>query len=186
MLIGYCRASNTGQSLTSQRAQLLKAGCEKIFEEKLAGAERKRPQLARLLNEIVKGDTLVITGLDRLVRSTHDLLEITRTLDERGIEIRSLGELWADTTAATGEFLVTVFKGLSELERSLIRGRTEEGRAAAKERGVKFGRKHKLTDYQRGEVIRMLEEGASIRGTARHFNVGVATIDRVKNSQRAD
>jgi DNA invertase Pin-like site-specific DNA recombinase len=107
-------------------------------------------------------------------------------LDDRGIEIRSLGELWADTTAATGEFLVTVFKGLSELERSFIRGRTDEGRTAAKERGVKFGRKHKLTDYQRGEVIRMLEEGASIRGIARHFNVGVATIDRVKNSQRAD
>jgi DNA invertase Pin-like site-specific DNA recombinase len=138
------------------------------------------------LNEIENGDTLVITGLDRLVRSTHDLLEITRTLDDRGIEIRSLGELWADTTAATGEFLVTVFKGLSELERSFIHGRTKEGRAAAKERGVKFGRKHKLTDYQRGEVIRMLEEGASIRGIARHFNVGVATIDRVKNSQRAD
>ena len=138
------------------------------------------------MNEIENGDTLVITGLDRLVHSTRDLLEITRTLDERGIEIRSLGELWADTTTATGGFLVTVFKGLSELERSFIRGRTEEGRAAAKERGVKFGRKHKLTDYQRGEVIRMLEEGASIRGIARHFNVGVATIDRVKNSHIAD
>ena len=186
MLIGYCRASNTGQSIKSQRDQLLNAGCEKIFEEKLAGAERKRPQFVRLLNEIEKGDTLVITGLDRMVRSTHDLLDITRTLDDRGIEIRSLGESWADTTAATGEFLVTVFKGLSELERNLIRSRTEEGRAAAKERGVKFGRKHKLTDYQRGEVLRMLEEGASIRGIARHFNVGVATIDRVKNSQRAD
>ena len=186
MLIGYCRASNTGQSLMSQRDQLLKAGCEKIIDEKLTGAEPKRPQFARLLNEVEKGDTLVITGLDRLVRSTHDLLKITRTLDDRGIEIRSLGEPWADTTASTGEFLVTVFKGLSELERSFIRGRTEEGRSAAKERGVKFGRKHKLTDYQRGEVIRMLEEGTSIRGIARHFNVGVATIDRVKNSQRAD
>ena len=78
MLIGYCRASNTGQSLTNQRDQLLNAGCEKIFEEKLTGAEHKRPQLARLLNEIENGDTLVITSLDRLVRSTHDLLKITR------------------------------------------------------------------------------------------------------------
>lgn len=186
MLIGYSRASNGGQSITSQRDQLLKAGCEKIFEEKLTGAEHKRPQLARLLNEIKKGDTLVITGLDRLVRSTHDLLDITRTLDDRGIGIRSLGEPWADTASATGEFLLTVFTGLSVLERSLIRDRAEEGRIAAKERGVKFGRKHKLTDYQRGEVLRMLDEGGSIRGIARHFNVGVATVDRIKNSQLAD
>ncbi|MEA2078578.1 MAG: recombinase family protein [Pseudomonadota bacterium] len=186
MLIGYGRASTTGQSLTSQRAQLLKAGCQKIFEEKLTGAERKRPQLARLLREIDGGDTLIITGLDRLARSTHDLLDITQTLDHRGIGIRSLGEPWADTTSATGEFLVTVFAGLSELERCLIRDRSEEGRIAAKERGVKFGRKHKLTDYQRGEVMRMLDEGVSIRGIARHFNVGVATIDRVKNSHMAN
>lgn len=129
---------------------------------------------------------LMVTGLDRLVRSMHDLLEITRTLDDRDIEIRSLGEPWADTTTATGEFLATVFKGLYGLERSLIRDRAEEGRTTAKERGVKFGRKHKLTDYQRGEVMRMLEEGASIRGIARHFNVGVATINRIKNSHMAD
>ena len=180
MLIGYCRASDSGKGLTSQEDQLLEAGCEKIFEEKLTGADRGRPQLDKLLREIAEGDTLIISSLDRLARSIHELLEIVQTLRERGAEIRSLGEPWADTTGATKELLLTVFKGLSDLERRLIRDRTGEGRMAAKERGVKFGRKHKLTDYQRGEVMRMLEEGASIRGIARHFNVGVATIDRVK------
>ncbi len=81
------------------------------------------------------------------------------------------------------KFLLTVFAGLSELERSLIHDRTEEGRIAAKKRGVKFGRKYKLTNHQRGEVTRMLDEGVSIRGISRHFNVGVATIDRIKNSR---
>jgi len=182
MLIGYGRVSTTGQNLAVQRDQLLKAGCEKIFEEKLTGTDRKRPQLARMLREIDEGDMLIITSLDRLARSTHDLFDITQTLEERGIGFRSLREPWADTTSTMGKFLLTVFAGLSELERSLIRDRTEDGRIAAKKRGVKFGRKHKLTDHQRGEVMRMLDEGESIRGIARHFNVGVATIDRVKNS----
>ena len=103
-------------------------------------------------------------------------------MEKRGIGFRSLRQPWTDTTSVMGKFLLTVFAGLSELECNLIRDRTEDGRIAAKKRGVKFGRKYKLTDHQRGEVAKMLNEGASIRGIARHFNVGVATIDRVKNS----
>lgn len=183
MLIGYGRVSTTGQSLEGQRDQLLKAGCGKIYAEKLTGADRKRPQLMKMFREITEDDTLIITSLDRLARSTHDLFDITQTLEERDIGFRSLREPWADTTSSMGRFLLTVFAGLSELERSLIRDRTEEGRIAAKKRGVKFGRKHKLTDHQRGEVLRMIEDGVSMRGIARHFNVGVATIDRIKHSK---
>jgi DNA invertase Pin-like site-specific DNA recombinase len=185
MLIGYARVSTTGQNLDSQRDQLRQAGCEKTFEEKLTGADRKRPQLTRMLREIETGDTLVITSLDRLARSTHDLFEITKTLEERGINFRSLREPWADTTSSMGKFLLTVFAGLSELERSLIRDRTEDGRIAAKKRGVQFGRKPKLTSHQQAEVVRMLDEGMGIREISRHFNVGVATIDRVKNNALA-
>ncbi len=185
MLIGYARVSTTGQNLDSQRDQLEKAGCEKIFEEKLTGGDCKRPQLTRMLKEISEDDTLIITSLDRLARSTRDLFEITMSLEENGIEFRSLREPWADTTSSMGKFLLTVFAGLSELERSLIRDRTAEGRIAAKKRGVKFGRKPKLTSHQQEEVARMLKEGMGIRSIARHFNVGVATIDRVKNSEIA-
>ncbi len=182
MLIGYARVSTSGQNLSGQLDQLQKAGCEKIFEEKLTGANRKRPQLTRMLHKLNERDTLIITSLDRLARSTHDLFEITKTLEEDGVQFRSLREPWADTTSSMGKFLLTVFAGLSELERSLIRDRTEEGRMAAKKRGVKFGRKPKLTAHQQQEVVRMLNEGESIRAIARHFNVGVATVDRLKNS----
>lgn len=185
MLIGYARVSTTGQNLRGQCDQLKKAGCDKIYAEKMTGADRKRPQLEKMLKSISEGDTLIITSLDRLARSTHDLFEITQKLEDQGIGFRSLREPWADTTSAMGKFLLTVFAGLSELERSLIRDRTEDGRIAAKKRGVKFGRKHKLTDHQQAEVMRMLDEGVSIRGIARHFNVGVATVDRVKNSKVA-
>jgi DNA invertase Pin-like site-specific DNA recombinase len=145
MLIGYGRVSTTGQNLEIQRAQLVNAGCDKIFEEKLTGTDRKRPQLMRLLQKIDQGDTLIITSLDRLARSTHDLFEITRKLEEQGVDFKSLREPWADTTSAMGKFLLAVFAGLSELERNIINERTEEGRIAAKKRGVKFGRKPKLT-----------------------------------------
>ena len=146
----------------------------------MTGLDRKRPRLTRMLNEINKGDTLVITSLDRLARSTYDLFDITKLLEENGVNFKSLREPWADTTSSMGKFLLTVFAGLSELERSLIRDRTEEGRIAAQKRGVKFGRKPVLTRHQQKEVLRMLNEGQAIRAIARHFNVGVATIDRVK------
>lgn len=91
-------------------------------------------------------------------------------------------EPWADTTSSMGKFLLTVFAGLSELERNLINERTDEGRTSAIKRGVKFGRKFKLTTHQQDQVRTMLQEGQSIRAIARHFNVGVATIDRIKQS----
>ncbi len=171
MLIGYARVSTTGQDLRNQRDQLKAAGCEKIYAEKLTGADRRRPQLEKALKHIRHGDTLIVTSLDRLARSTRDLFEVTQKLEDQGIGFRSIREPWADTTSTMGKFLLTVFAGLSELERSLIRDRTENGRIAAKKRGVKFGRKHKLTDHQRGEVLRMLDEGVSIRGIARHLRV---------------
>ena len=183
MLIGYARVSTTGQKLEAQIEQLRNAGCERIYQEKRTGYDRKRIQLERMLSDISDADMLIVTSLDRLARSTHDLLEITRALDAQGADFKSLREPWADTTSPTGKFLLTVFSGLSELERSLIKDRTEAGRQSARKRGVKFGRKPKLTTHQQSEVARMLNEGRSIRSIARHFNVGVATIDRIKNAQ---
>lgn len=182
MLIGYGRVSTLDQDLSVQNELLYQAGCEKVFEEKLTGVDRKRPQLARMLKELKEGDTLIITSLDRLARSTHDLLEITKTLQQENINFRSLREPWADTTNPMGSFLLTVFAGLSELERSLIKERTNVGRKSALKRGVKFGRKPKLTDHQRDQVQKMLIDNKPIRSISRHFNVGVATVDRIKKS----
>ena len=139
-------------------------------------------QLRAPYPELQPGDTLLVTSLDRLARSTHDLFIITRKIEAVDASFRSLREPWADSTSSMGKFLLTVFAGLSELERNLINERTEEGRVSAKKRGVKFGRKFKLTPHQRDQVHSMLKDGQSIRAIARHFNVGVATIDRIKRT----
>ena len=182
MLIGYVRVSTTGQKLEAQIEQLETSGCVRLYQEKHTGYDRKRVQLERMLKDIGTGDTLIVTSLDRLARSTHDLFEITKTLEANGVDFKSLREPWADTTSPMGKFLLTVFAGLSELERNLINDRTEEGRILARKRGVKFGRKPKLTPHQQSEVAKMLAQGRPIRDIARHFNVGVATIDRIKNT----
>ena len=116
--------------------------------------------------------------MDRLARSTHDLFVITPA----EAAFRSLREPWADTASSMGKFLLTVFAGLSELERNLINEQTNDGRISAQKRGVKFGRKFKLTAHQQDQVRNMLQEGRAMRAIARHFNVGVATIDRIKRS----
>ena len=180
MLIGYARVSTTGQNLESQIEHLQVEGCNTIFQEKLTGFDRRRPQLEKILSSIQPGDTLLVTSLDRLARSTNDLFAITQKIESAHASFRSLREPLADTTSSIGKFLLTVFAGLSELERNIINERTEEGRASAKKRGVKFGRKFKLTPHQQDQVRTMLKGGQSIRAIARHFNVGVATIDRIK------
>ena len=182
MLIGYARISTRGQNLDRQRNLLGEQGCEKIYEETRTGVDRKRPRLEAMIEVATAGDIVLVTSLDRLARSTHDLFEITKKLDARNVGFRSLREPWADTTSAMGRFLTTDFSGLSELERSIVHERAEEGRASARKRGVQFGRKPTLTPHQRAEVAAMLKDGKTLRAIARHFNVGVATIDRIKRS----
>lgn len=116
-----------------------------------------------MLSTLQTGDTLVVTSLDRLARSTHDLFAITQKVEAAEASFRSLREPWADATSSTGKFLPTVFAGLSELERNLINERTDDGRTSAKKRGVKFGRKFKLTTHRQDQVRTMLQEGQSIR-----------------------
>ena len=120
MLIGYARVSTTGQKLESQIEHLQGEGCNTIFQEKLTGFDRRRPQLEKMLSELQPGDTLLVTSLDRLARSTHDLFIITRKIEAVDASFRSLREPWADSTSSMGRFLLTVFAGLSGLERNLI------------------------------------------------------------------
>ncbi len=182
MLIGYARVSTTWQNLESQIESLRFEGCKAIFQEKLAGFDRRRPQLEKMLSGPEPGDTLVVTSLDRLVRSTHDLFAITRKTEAANASFRSLREPWADTASSMGRFLLTAFAGLSEFERNLINERTDEGRTSARKRGVRFGRNAKLTRRQQDQVRTMVKDGQSIRAIARHFNVGVATIGRIRRT----
>ena len=131
MKLGYARVSTEDQNLDGQCRRLSAAGCEKLFEEKLSGARRNRPRLEKLIEQLRKGDILVVTRLDRLARSTSELLRIAERLTEKSAGLQSLDEPWADTTSPSGRMVMTIFAGIAEFERTLIISRTSDGRLAA-------------------------------------------------------
>src|SRR5262244_1683197 len=176
---GYARVSTNGQDLSSQEAELLAAGCAKVFKEKVSGAKTDRAELAKAIRRLEDGDVLVIVRLDRLARSTRDLLNILDEVGKRGAGFRALKDAWADTTTPHGRLMLTVLGGLAEFERSLIAARTDDGRKRAKARGVKFGRPQKLTAHQRREILQRLADGAVQADLARSYGVGQATISRL-------
>jgi DNA invertase Pin-like site-specific DNA recombinase len=176
---GYARVSTDGQALTAQVTELKAANCQRIFQEKISGARSDRKQLARLIAGLDKGDVLVVTRLDRLARSTRDLLNLLDAVAKKGAGFRSLRDKWADTTTAHGRLMLTVLGGLAEFERELIRTRTGEGRQRAMARGVVMGRRPKLTAHQRREAIARREAGEVLTDIARSFNVSHSTISRL-------
>jgi DNA invertase Pin-like site-specific DNA recombinase len=179
VIYGYARVSTDGQSVAAQVAQLRKAGCGQVFRETASGARTDRAQLRKALAGLEAGDVFMVTRLDRLARSTRDLLNTLNTITERKAGFRSLGDTWADTTTPHGRLMVTVLGGLAEFERELIRARTGEGRARAVARGVKMGRKPKLTPHQVKEALRRVDAGERLRDIARSYNVSHSTISRL-------
>lgn len=180
MIYGYARVSTDGQSVDAQARQLAAADCGKVFKEVASGAKTDRAQLRRLLDGLAKGDVVTVTRLDRLARSTRDLLNTLATIASKGAGFRSLGDAWADTTTAHGRLMLTVLGGLAEFERELIRSRTTEGRERAKARGVRLGRTPKLTDHQRREAIARRETGKeTLAEIGRSYNVSGWTISRL-------
>jgi DNA invertase Pin-like site-specific DNA recombinase len=181
MIYGYARVSTDGQSVDAQVKQLREAGAEKVFRETASGARSDRAGLARALDHLGKGDVLMVTRLDRLARSTRDLLNTVEDIAAKKAGFKSLGDTWADTTTAHGRLMLTVLGGLAEFERALISVRTGEGRKRAKERGVKMGRKPKLIPHQQREAIRRRDtKGEPVREIARTYNVSHSTISRLK------
>src|ERR1700720_3947371 len=182
MIYGYARVSTVGQSVDAQVKQLRDAGAEKVFREPASGARSDRAQLRRALDHIGKGDVLMVTRLDRLARSTRDLLNTLAAITAKEAGFRSLGDTWADTTTAHGRLMLAVLGGLAEFERELISARTGEGRERAKARGVKMGPKFKLPPPQQGGAIRRRERnGDPVREIARTFNVSHSTISRLSH-----
>ena len=143
------------------------------------GRERTERDCAKSLAGWAKGDVLMVTRLDRLARSTRDLLNTLAVVAAREAGFRSLGDTWADTTTAHGRLMLTVLGGLAEFERELIRARTGEGRERAKARGVKMGRKQKLTPHQIREAVGRRDKGETVRDIARTYNVSHRTISRL-------
>ncbi len=180
MIYGYARVSTDGQSEAAQVRQLRAAGAKKVFREVASGAKTDRPQLRRLLAEIRPGDVLTVTRLDRLARSTRDLLNTLAAITAKKAGFKSLGDTWADTTTSHGRLMLTVLGGLAEFERDLIRTRTGEGRARPVARGQKMGRPPKLTPHQRREAIKRRDSGdETLADIGRSYNVSAATISRL-------
>jgi DNA invertase Pin-like site-specific DNA recombinase len=169
--------------MTAQVSQLRAAGCAKVWAETASGAKTNRAELAKALKKLESGDTLMVTRLDRLARSTRDLLNILHMLAERNVGFKSIGDAWADTTTPHGRLMLTVLGGLAEFESELIRARTGEGRKRAQDRGVRFGRPPKLTTHQRQEALARLAAGDTqtdianlCRGPDDHRSACVAVI----------
>lgn len=177
MIIGYARVSTQDQHPELQLDALTQAGCEQIFQEKMTGTLRERPELSLCLRTLRKGDTLVVWRMDRLARSLRDLVEIIEDLHQREIGFRSLTES-IDTTSASGKLVFHIFGALAEFEHSLILERTKAGLAAARARGRKGGRKPALTASDVKKAAAMLSDPDMTKAeVAQHFKVSRTTLN---------
>ena len=179
VVCGYARVSTDGQTLASQEAELMAAGCAKVYAEKVSAARTDRAELTKVMRRVEAGDMLIVTRLDRLARSTRDLLNILHALAEKGAKFKSLADPWCDTSTPQSELLVTVLAGFATFERHLIKARTDDGRKRAKARGVRFGRPRKLSQDQRQEALQRLANGETLVDVARTFGVDPTTIGKL-------
>ena len=179
MIVGYCRVSSEGQTLDAQQAALRQAGAEKVFAEKVSGAVTDRKALAKAIAALSAGDVLLVTRLDRLARSTRDLLNVLATISEKRAGFRSLADAMIDTTSAHGKLIIAVLGALAEFERSMILARTADGRKRAMDRGVRFGRKPKLSQFQIAEAVARRANGEALADIGRSYGVSHSTISRL-------
>jgi DNA invertase Pin-like site-specific DNA recombinase len=182
---GYARVSTRDQDLRGQMDALEAEGASVIYREKISGARTDRPELKKLMRALRPGDIVVVTKLDRLGRSTRELLELIEYIDKQGAFFRSLGDPLFDTSTPTGRLLSTLLAAIAEFERELIRERTGEGRKRAMARGVRFGRPSKLDSFQKTEALARIDRGDSLADIARSFRVDATTIGRLRPKQAA-
>src|SRR3982074_3217300 len=178
-ILGYARVSNQNKHLTGQLEALAAAGAAPIFREKISGARADRPQLAKLMASLKAGDVVTVTKLDRLGRSTRELLDLIERIGKAGAAFRSLGDPLWDTSSSQGRLLSTLLAAIAEFERDLIKERTGEGRKRAQAAGVQFGRKRKLSDYQRQEALKRRAAGETLSEIAKSYAVDVSMISRL-------
>jgi DNA invertase Pin-like site-specific DNA recombinase len=180
MKYGYARVSTDARALTRKCANSPTPDANKLFREVASGARTDRAQLRRLLDRLEAGDVLTVTRLDRMARSTRDLLNTLAAITGKKAGFKSIGDTWADTTTSHGRLMLTVLGGLVGFERDLIRARTGEGRARAVARGQRMGRPPKLTPHQKREAIKRRDTGEeSLAEIGRSYNVSAATISRL-------
>jgi len=176
--IGYARVSTVDQNLDRQLEALQEAGCDKIYQEKMSGTKIDRIELQKMLSELAEGDTVIVKELTRVSRSTQDMLSLVAQITAKGCYIKSLNESWLDTSSVTGEFMLTVFSGLAQMERRMLLERTSEGRKMAVKRGVVMGRPKKNTDRLLYALELYHKKEMSIRKICEVTGVSKATLYR--------
>ena len=176
--IGYARVSTVGQSLDVQLDKL--KDCEKIFQEKMSGTNDKRPRLKACLEYVREGDSLVITRLDRLARSTLHLCQIAAELEHKKVDLQVLDQN-INTSDATGRLLFNLLGAIAQFETEIRAERQAEGIRKAKERGVKLGKKKKLTNEQIAELQTKRSEGVLIKTLMKDYNISKASVYRYLN-----
>jgi DNA invertase Pin-like site-specific DNA recombinase len=177
--LGYARVSSQGQSYQAQVEALKAGGCDKIYSEKVSAKSiDKRTQFQKLMRDVLPGDVVVVAKLDRLCRSTRDLLNILGELTAQQCGFVSLGESWCDTTTSVGRLMMTIMSGIAEFERELIQARTGEGLARAKAKGTKFGRKRSLSPQQVKVAAAGYAGGKTLAALALDYDCSEATMSR--------
>lgn len=185
MRIGYARVSTHQQqeSLSAQKQALEEYGCENIYTDQVSGAKTNRPGLMAALEYAREGDSVVVTRLDRLGRSTIDILRTVEELDDRGIRIEAL-DTKLDTDTPAGRLVISVLASMAEFERNLIVERTKEGLAHSKAQGRIGGRPPRLDVTQQQAALAAISSGMSESQVAQTFGVSRSTITRLKRSQK--
>jgi DNA invertase Pin-like site-specific DNA recombinase len=179
MKYGYARVSSKAQDHAAQAEALKAAGCERICSEKVSGKSRNgRREFDKLIKALGPGDTVAVTKLDRLARSSRDLHNILHELDGLGCGFVSLREGWCDTTTSAGRLMMTIMGGIAQFERELIRSRCEEGIERAKAKGTRFGRPTRLDAGEKRKIAERYANGETMEQLAEEYECGVATIWR--------
>lgn len=177
MLIGYARVSTQDQNLDLQIDALTKAGCKKVFDDKISGSRAERPGLAKALEILREGDTLAVWKLDRLGRSVKNLVDLVGELHKQGIQFKSLTDA-IDTGTPSGRFFFHVMASLAEMERELTVERTRAGLEVARQLGRKGGRKRQMTDSKIESAKKLLANGVPPRDVAKNLGISVPTLYR--------
>lgn len=179
-IVGYARVSTTGQTLEVQLDKLKQYGCTKIYQEKRSGVTNNRPQLKACLDYLREGDTLVVTMLDRMARSTNHLTSMAEDLKQRGVELVVIDQS-IDTSTITGKFLFDMLAAVAEFETGIRKERQLMGIAKAKENGVQFGAKAKLTPEQIIQLKERRAKGEQVKDLMKAFGIGKTTVYRLLN-----
>ncbi|GEL50800.1 recombinase family protein [Acetobacter tropicalis] len=177
--VGYARVSTVGQTLELQIKTLQEFGCRRIYREKASGADSERAELRKLIAGLKEGQSVVVTRLDRLARSTFDLFAIVKSITDKKAQFYSLAEPWTDTSTSTGRLMLAVLGGLADVERDLIRTRTSEGRARAIQQGKRMGRPPRITQEQRREIAQRRQNGETLRAIAKDYGMSDSTVSRI-------